>query len=56
MVRNMTPPTGGGANHWGNHMGLPLRRNDFSIDNDKVSTYDTNINIRDQKDGISYGK
>ncbi len=37
-------------------MGLPLRGNDFSIDNDKVSTYDTNVNIRDQKDGISYGK
>jgi len=28
----------------------------ISIDNNKVSTYDTNVNIRDQKDGISYGK
>ncbi len=28
----------------------------ISIDNDKVSTYYTNVNIRDQKDGISYGK
>jgi len=42
VVGNMTPPirlrrgfggqAGGGANHWGNHMGLPLRGNDFSID------------------------
>ena len=28
----------------------------IEIDNYKISTYDTNVNIREQKDGISYGK